>query len=499
MTTSEPTPEQPTLESRATRGAIWVVAGYGGAQVVRLVGNLILTRLLFVEAFGIMALVASVLQGLELFSDVGIGPSLIQNPREDASFVNTAWTMQVLRGLVLTAIAVALAIPLASFYGNPDLLWLLPVVASTSLIAGFQSTRMFTLNRRLDVRRIEVTLLLAQVVGLVVMIVWALVDRSVHALIAGAIATSLTRTVLSHVYLPGERNTFAWEKPAAAELIRFGRWIFVSTVLTFLSGQADRLLFGRLVPLDRLGIYYIGSVIASIPSEALSKLTTQILFPVYAGVVANGGEFRDTFERVRRPLLVLAGWAFAGLVAGGPTAVDLLYDDRYREAGWAVQWLSAAGFVLIVGNTYGAALIASDRTRVPALGSFAKVVAMAVFIPLGFHLGAARGSGLAFPGAVAGFAAAEVVRYLVCMAGCREFGIRGFAVDLRLTVVVAVTAALGAFVEATCRARSIPVVPRAALIALVVSLAWAPLALPLLRERLARRNAAPANAEDAGT
>ena len=114
-------------------------------------------------------------------------------------------------------------------------------------------------------RRIEISLIIAQVAGLVAMIAWALVDRSVLALVAGALTTNVVRMVLSHTYLPGIRNRFTWERPAAQTLVRFGRWIFVSTLLTFLAGQADRLVFGRLVPLDRLGVYYIGVVIATLP------------------------------------------------------------------------------------------------------------------------------------------------------------------------------------------------------------------------------------------
>ena len=123
VTDTAPPAEEHPFEGRAERGALWVVVGYGGAQLIRLLGNLILTRLLFEEAFGVMALMSTVLQGLELFSDIGIGPSLIQNERQDDSFVNTAWTMQAARGVAiwLVACAVALGWILQPFWGA--ILW----------------------------------------------------------------------------------------------------------------------------------------------------------------------------------------------------------------------------------------------------------------------------------------------------------------------------------------------------------------------------------------
>ena len=61
-----------------------------------------LTRLLFPEAFGLMALIQTFMIGLAMFSDLGIGPAIIQSDRgEDPDFLNTAWVMQILRGICL--------------------------------------------------------------------------------------------------------------------------------------------------------------------------------------------------------------------------------------------------------------------------------------------------------------------------------------------------------------------------------------------------------------
>ena len=118
--------------SKASVGAFWSFTGYGGAQVIRLASSLLLTRLLFEEAFGIMALVTVFMQGLQLFSDIGLGPNIVQNERgDDPKFLNTAWTMQVARGFTLWLIACIGAKPFAEFYGEPMLAWIIPISPST--------------------------------------------------------------------------------------------------------------------------------------------------------------------------------------------------------------------------------------------------------------------------------------------------------------------------------------------------------------------------------
>src|SRR3954469_4128148 len=133
------------------RGSIWTMIDYGGTQAVRLGANLILWRLLFAEAFGLMALVNVVVQGLYMFSDVGIGPSIVQNKRgDDPDYLNTAWTIQAMRGTMLCLMACALAIPAARFYRQPQLTPLMLMVAITPLIQGFNSTNLATANRHLN-------------------------------------------------------------------------------------------------------------------------------------------------------------------------------------------------------------------------------------------------------------------------------------------------------------------------------------------------------------
>src|SRR5688572_30143338 len=96
-----PSVPEPGLRSQAIRGSIWTFAGYGASQVIRLASNLILARLLFPDVFGLMALVNVFIGGLAMFSDIGIGPAIIQNKRgNERTFLNTAWTIQIGRGLM---------------------------------------------------------------------------------------------------------------------------------------------------------------------------------------------------------------------------------------------------------------------------------------------------------------------------------------------------------------------------------------------------------------
>ena len=77
----------------------WMTVSYGAVQLLRLVNNVILARLLAPPIFGLMAVVNAIRVGVELLSDVGIMQNIISNPRgEDPRFYDTAWTLQAYQG-----------------------------------------------------------------------------------------------------------------------------------------------------------------------------------------------------------------------------------------------------------------------------------------------------------------------------------------------------------------------------------------------------------------
>src|SRR6056297_1850851 len=103
------------LRARAMRGSMLTIVSFGGQNVLRLGSNLVLTRILFPEAFGLMALVQVFIVGLQMFSDVGIQTSVIRSKRgDDPASLHTAWTFQVLRGVLLWLGCFGIALPAAA-------------------------------------------------------------------------------------------------------------------------------------------------------------------------------------------------------------------------------------------------------------------------------------------------------------------------------------------------------------------------------------------------
>jgi O-antigen/teichoic acid export membrane protein len=428
-----------SLKKALMTSAAWTVAGWVVMQVVRFASNLILTRLLFPEAFGLMALVTVFLVGLHMFSDVGIGPSVVHNKRgDDPDFYNTAWTIQILRGLVLWLVSLVIAWPVALFYdrpGLPSLAWLLPVVGLATAVSGFESTALYTLDRRLAQGRRVALQVVNAIVILAVTVGVAWVYPSVWALVVGNLVAAVLETLGSHLLVPDVRNRLRWDRTALGDLVHFGKWIFFGTIFTFLGGQADRLVIGKL-SLLLLGVYHIGAMLTAIPSALLGTLSGQVVFPLYSRVLEMGRSVGETFARVHPPMAGFAAYMVSGLIASGPTFIRCAYDPRYAAAGWMVQVLALGAWFQMLEVLVDALLWGLGRAKVTAVSNAIKVLSLPVLAPLGYFLGGLEGM-------VLGFVATDFVRYGVSMWYIRRRGAPILRYDLALTLLIGVVSLAG--------------------------------------------------------
>lgn len=405
------------LVARVMRSSAWTALGYGGGQAMRLASNLILTRLLYPEAFGLMALVSVFIVGLTMFSDVGIGPSIMQHRRgDDPAFLNTAWTIQVIRGVILWLCTLALAMPVAAFYGEPLLAALLPVAGISLLIHGFEPTRIETAMRHLRVGLVTSLDLIAQVIGLIAMVLLAWLLQSVWALALGWIVSSLARLVLMSLYLPGIRNRPQWEPAAGRDLIHFGIWLFLSTACGFLVAQGDKAILGKFLTLEHLGLYNIGFFLASFPLLLGQTITGRILIPLYRE--RPPGASAENFLALRKMRLLLTGAIFA-LVAitalAGEWLVGFLYDDRYAAAGAILVLIAVIQIPAVIGMTYDQSALAAGDSRNYFYLTLARAVLLMAFMIIGaFQMG--------LVGALAGQALAGVLVYPALILLARRHG-----------------------------------------------------------------------------
>ncbi len=411
--------------SAVTQGVVWTTGGYGVGQALRLATNLIITRLLNPEAFGLMAIVDTLLIGLQMVSDTGIVQTLVQRKDPpDRDLLNTAWSVHALRGVLLFGVLALLARPIASWYKEPTLVGLLMVSGSVLILEGLQSTGKFVAAREMALRRLVLFDLLVQLSGIAIVITCAWLYHSVWALVAGQLLSSSMALAASHAMFPVRGTRFAWKRTYTQELVRFGRWMLPSTVLLFVIMRSDRLVIGKGLSVGELGAYNIACFVPLLVVAVVGQVSHNVLFPVFARLGAGGRSLlRLEIERRRQTFLLLALPVLCLVAVFGDWLVGALYDQRYHEAGWMLRVLACgAVFASANENALPVLLALGDPYR-----RFVVLLISAVLFLTSIALG---GAFFGEVGLVAGVAAAPALAYPVVSWGLGKHGVWTARIDI---------------------------------------------------------------------
>lgn len=380
-------PAATPLAARAARGAKLALAGQVVTHGLRLASNLILARLLEPDAFGLILLLTTVTMGLYTLSDLGLWQAVVQSKREDRDFRDTAWTLGVLRGLLVFAVGCAAALPASLLYERPEVLWLLPLCALQAVLYGLESTRSAELQRQLMLGRLIGVELLSQVLALAAAVPIALATRSVLALVAAAYVALVVRVVASHTMLPGARNRFRMEKGAVRELVGYGAGMLLSAALVFLGGRWDVFALGKLLGMGTAGIYGLALLVLGVPAQVIDRAMNAVLLPALAERLRDApARFAGDVVAARRLVLPAAALLLLGAALLAPAFFQWLYREAFHDAGWIAQLAVVAVWFTSLQEAGRRALMAVGATRTLAFADALRLLATVAGTSLGFSL-----------------------------------------------------------------------------------------------------------------
>lgn len=376
---------------------LWVLVVFGLSQLLRLGSNLVVTRLLEPEMFGIMTLVYAVLRGLAMFSDLGLLAFIVRHKDgTDPEILNTVWTIQVIRGwfmfiaigigaLSLLAMSKIFGINLGAVYGNDDLPFLLIAVGFTAVISGYKTMASAVLSRELNHGRLEIIDFTAQFIATIVMLVWAWLYPSIWSLVSAAIVAALVNLLLNYQFF-NLRHKLKWNKSVANQVFAFGKWIFLASILTYLAQQGDILIFATSISPAQLGVYSIAFMLSTVISSVVVQIVSKIWFPVLSHIAnKKPTELKEKYYEIRKRQDLIIFFFIGILVAIAPDIISLLYDERFHEAGWMMQILSFTVLGVAMSLVGLECLSALGITKIRMKVMFVRSLSIFVGLPVLFH------------------------------------------------------------------------------------------------------------------
>lgn len=376
------------VRRKVAAGAAWTIAMRLMVRGLGFISTLILARLLLPHDFGIIAKAALIYELLELATSMGLQSALISNAAAGRSHYDTAWTLHVVRGLLLATLLTAMAVPVAGFFKEPDLAWVVPAFALVTLLDG--TTNIGTVDFLRDFRfDLDFRYMFhKRLTGFVVTVAAAWFWRNYWAFVAGMVASSVAGLASSFL-LSRFRPRFSLAEWRG--LFHFAKFMLPAEIVSAAATRIDGFILGRFESTAVFGVYSVANQIATVPSTELAMPVGRALMPGLAALQQDAAAFRALYADAMAVVLAVTMPAALGLAALATPLVPVMLGSQWTSAAPMLGALALAGVARSIGSLATAAILARGLSRIHFHLRFVVLATRATFLGLGYLWGGVIG------------------------------------------------------------------------------------------------------------
>jgi O-antigen/teichoic acid export membrane protein len=332
------------LVTRVRSGISWNVSSSLLGQFIGFLRSVTLARILAPEDFGLFAMALTVVTAADALTTIGLDRTIIANQfqtrDELEAHLDTVWSAELIRRIIVALVVSLSAFPMAQFYRQSDLKIIIPILACANLVQGFQNIGLVLLQKEINFRRVFWFDLTTNVGGVVLTIALAAVLRNVWALVLGMLLAATIGTALSYVF-HSYRPRVKFERVALAKAAHFGKFAIVFAVASYVANTADNIMVGRLLGTAALGNYSLAFNIASAPIIVVIFSVSAVLLPAYAEINSQDPAMLEPAFTKSFNLTVLIMLTIAvPLFFSADEVVQVLFGARWTSAGSVLRILA---------------------------------------------------------------------------------------------------------------------------------------------------------------
>jgi lipopolysaccharide exporter len=341
-------------------GGLWTLGLRLSSRALGFARTIVLARLLFPADFGLIAMAMLVVTGLDNITQTGFQQALIQKKSDIEGCLDTAWTVTLMRNLVLCLILVLAAPLVAGFFEAPRLTDIIRVVSLSVLLSGLANIGIVFFQKDLEFDRQFGFEWWASLAEFALTVLLAFLLRDVWALVWGGLAGNVLRVWLSYALHP-YRPSFTFNPAVFRELLDFGKWVSGFAVVGYAVSQMDSILIGRILGAEPLGYYQMAFLTAVIPSSEVAIAVSMVVFPSYSMLQDQPGRLRESFEKVLQVAAMVCMPIGFGILAVAPEFVRIVLGERWQGIAPIMQVLSIMGIAKALEGTTNSLVMAVGR------------------------------------------------------------------------------------------------------------------------------------------
>jgi lipopolysaccharide exporter len=376
-----------SLYSRTIKGGLWVFSLRIADRIFQLLRTIILARILSPNDFGLFGIALLVLSILQNFTESGFQHALIQKRGETKSYLDTAWTIGLIRGFSISIIVFFLAKPASIFFATPDAESILRVIGVSIILYSLTNITALYFQKELKFQKYFKYQFSGTIADVIVSITSAILLKSVWALVLGLLAGNLIRCIMSYIIEP-YKPSIKFNVKQAKELFYFGKWVLASNVLIFLITHGDDIFIGKLLGATMLGFYQMAYRISNLPATEITHVISQVSFPAYAKLQDNISKLREGYLRVLQFTTFITFPIAALIFVLAPEFTKIFLGEKWMPISTVMQVLVLGGLIRSLAATTGPIFLSTGKPKIDTRWQIIRLLVLVILIyPLTIRYG----------------------------------------------------------------------------------------------------------------
>lgn len=370
------------LSSKVAKGGFWLLILRMLDNAIGLLKLFIIARLLTPNDFGLLGIAFLIIATLDTFSQTGLDTALIQMKNDIKEYLNTVWSISIIKGFILYVILFISAPYVAIFFKSPESVAIIRVVGITILLRSFTNIGIIYFQKELDLSKHFLYRFSSTIVNFSVSVFTAFTLKSVWALVFGQLADCITGVVASYL-LHHYRPRFNLDLDKVKKLFGFGKWVFGSSILIFLFTQGDDFFVGKLLGATALGFYQMAYRVSSMPTTEITHVISNVTYPAYSRIQDNLPRLRNAYLKTLK-LTAFLSFPIAGLILSlAPDLTIVILGEKWIPMVPSMQVLVLYGLIRSVAATAGPVFYSLGKPGIDTKNQFLQVILlMALIYPL---------------------------------------------------------------------------------------------------------------------
>ena len=378
-----------SVRQKVLRSGLWLGMGSIILRLLELFRSIILARLLLPEVFGVMGIIQLLRQGIQQFSQTSFNDAIIFRKSEIDESINTAWILNIFRGLLLCVLLFVLSPQIASFFEEDILDIGIKILGVVFIFDGLYNPNMVLYRKNINLKNIAILNLITNTLGIIIVIILAYYLRNVWALLIGIVFTSFIGMCLSY-FIAIKKPELSFNRKLAWELFHYGKYITGAGIVYFLTIRLDDMLVGKFLGMQELGFYINAYFFASLPSTHIHSILSPLIFPVYSHYNQDQLNLNRIFLTIFKVISTVSIPASIGILALSDEIASVLLGEVWAPMVPALKILVFFGLFRSLAGCTGPLLNAMGKPKITFWIILGKLILIATIIyPLTIRYGIA--------------------------------------------------------------------------------------------------------------